>query len=190
MVAPFRSSQLLPLLPLLAIMLLAPPAQGQTSSTPLLRLQRSKATLNLDTNVVHAQGMNGITYGKSGDVFSYPNSLSCLVVYGDGKFVLEKRDEATLGKPKIKTAEGSLAPDDLQHLKTILDDEALKKVTTPKPPTPPDDAVSIREIESIDAQIDHSGTEQHFTTTKERIKTTAPAAWTLTSIMVRPFRKR
>jgi hypothetical protein len=171
MVALFPSSRVFTLLPP-ALLLLASIAMAQ-STTPLLRLQRSKATLNLDTNVVHGQGLTGVTYGKSGDVFSYPNSLSCLVVYGDGKFVLEKRDEATLGKPKIKTAEGLLAPDDLQHLKSILDDEAVKKVATPKPPIPPDDAVSIREIESIDAQIDHAGTAQHFTTTKERIKTTA-----------------
>ena len=55
-------------------------AAGQDSSSTLLRLQRSKADLNLETNVVHAQGMNGITYGKGGDVSTYPNSLSCLVV--------------------------------------------------------------------------------------------------------------
>jgi len=170
MVAPFRFVKLLTLLPLLAVLLLADIAAGQ-SSTPLLRLQRSKAYLNLETNVVHAQGMNGVTYGKSGDVFSYPNSLSCLVVYGDGKYVLEKRGEATLGKPKIKLAEGSLGADDLQHLKAILDDEALKKVGTPKAPDLPDDAVTVREIESIDAQIDHAGTAQHFTTVKERVKT-------------------
>ena len=170
MVAPFRLDKLLTLLPLLAVLLLAGIAESQ-SSTPLLRLQRSKAYLNLETNVVHAQGMNGVTYGKSGDVFSYPNSLSCLVVYGDGKYVLEKREEATLGKPKIKLAEGSLGADDLQHLKAILDDEALKKVGTPKPPDLPDDAVTVREIESIDAQIDHAGTAQHFTTVKERVKT-------------------
>jgi hypothetical protein len=170
MVARFRFNKLLTLLPLLAVLLLADMAAGQ-SSTPLLRLQRSKAYLNLETNVVHAQGMNGVTYGKSGDVFSYPNSLSCLVVYGDGKYVLEKREEATLGKPKIKLAEGSLGADDLQHLKAILDDEALKKVGTPKAPDLPDDAVTVREIESIDAQIDHAGTAQHFTTVKERVKT-------------------
>jgi hypothetical protein len=139
---------------------------GQESATPLLRLQRSKAYLNLDTNVVHAQGLNGLTYGKSGDVFSYPNSLSCLVVYGDGKYVLEKREETTLGKPKIKTAEGTLGAEDLQHLRSILDDEALKKVSTPKPPTFPDDMEALREVESIDAQIDHAGAPQHFTTTR------------------------
>jgi hypothetical protein len=170
--APFRLSKLLGLLPL-GILTIASFSLGQDSSTPLLRLQRSKAYLNLETNVVHAQGMNGITYGKSGDVFSYPNSLSCLVVYGDGKYTLEKREEATLGKPKIKAAEGSLGADDLQHLKAILDDEALKGVTTPKAPNLPDDAVTVREIESIDAQIDHSGKAQHFTTMKERIKTSA-----------------
>ena len=96
MVALLRFDKLLPLLPLLGILLFANVGVGQESSTPLLRLQRSKAYLNLDTNVVHARGMYGVTYGKSGDVSSYPNSLSCLVVYGDGKYVLEKRDEATL----------------------------------------------------------------------------------------------
>jgi hypothetical protein len=171
--SPFRLYRLLSLLPLLGFLLWAGQAMGQESATPLLRLQRSKAYLNLDTNVVHAQGLNGLTYGKSGDVFSYPNSLSCLVVYGDGKYVLEKREETTLGKPKIKTAEGTLGAEDLQHLKSILDDEALKKVSTPKPPTFPDDMEALREIESIDAQIDHAGAPQHFTTTKERVKTRA-----------------
>lgn len=169
MVAPFRFHRLCTLLPVLGTLLLANIGAGQQSSTPLLTLQRSRAYLNLETNVVHAQGMNGITYGKGGDVSSYPNSLSCVVVYGDGKFVLEKREETTLGKPKTKTAEGSLSADDLQHLKAILDDEALKKLVTPKPPTPPDNG-TIREIESIDAQIDHAGTAQHLTTIKERVK--------------------
>lgn len=159
------------LMPILGISLLANICASQESSVPLLRLQRSKAYLNLDTNVVHARGLYGITYGKSGDVFNYPNSLSCLVVYGGGKFVLEKREEPTLGKPKVKTAEGSLSPEDLQQLKTILDDEALKKVGTPKAPELPDNAVTVREIESLDAQIDHAGSTQHFTTIKERFKT-------------------
>ena len=154
-------------------MLFSGTAGAQDLSTTLLRFQRSKAYLNLETNVVHGQGMNGITYGKSGDVFSYPNSLSCLVVHSDGKYAIEKREEATLGKPKIKTAEGVMSADDLQHLKSILDDEALKKIGVPKPPELPDNAVTVREIESIDAQIDHAGTAQHFTTIKERIKTNA-----------------
>ena len=173
MFSTLRLYSLFSLLPLLATLMCADPAMGQESATPLLRLQRSKAYLNLDTNVVHAQGLNGLTYGKSGDVFSYPNSLSCLVVYGDGKYVLEKREETTLGKPKIKTAEGTLGAEDLHHLRSILDDEALKKVSTPKPPTFPDDMEALREVESIDAQIDHAGAPQHFTTTKERVKTHA-----------------
>jgi hypothetical protein len=174
MVAPFRFRKLLTLLPLPGILLLANLAAGQDSSTTLLRLQRSKASLNLETNVVHAAGIHGLTEGKGGSVFTYPNWLSCLVVYGDGKYVLENREEATVGKPKIKLAQGSLAADDLQHLKAILDDEALKKVESPKAPDFPDDAVMVREIESLDAQIDHAGTVQHFTTIKERLKTTSP----------------
>lgn len=153
----------------LALGFVANIAQCQDSSGPLLRLQRSKADLNLETNVVHAQGMNGITYGKGGDVSSYPNSLSCLIVYSDGKYVLEKRDEQTVGKPKVKSAQGTLGADDLQHLKGILDDENFKKIVSPKPPDMPNNA-TIREIESIDAQIDHGGTPQHLTTIKERLK--------------------
>ena len=155
---------------LLGILSFAGVAVGQGASTALLKLQRSKAYLSLETNVVHAQGMHGITYGKGGDVANYPNSLSCLVVYGDGKFVLEKRDESTVGKPKVKRAEGALSPDDFQHLQSMLDDEALKKIVSPNPPTIPDNASAIREIESVDVQIDHGGTQQRITTLKERLK--------------------
>jgi hypothetical protein len=144
-------------------------ATAQDSSTPLLRLQRSKADLNLETNVVHAQGMNGITYGKGGDVSTYPNSLSCLIVYGNGKFVLENREESTVGKPKVKVAEGTLGADDLQRLKALLDDERLKKIVTPRAPDIPNNA-TIREIVSVDAQIDRGGTMQRFTTLRERLK--------------------
>lgn len=170
MFAHLRSDNVFTLLSFLTLLLWLAGSAVCQQTTPLLRLQRSKAYLDLETNVVHARGMSGITYGKSGDVFHYPNSLSCLVVYGDGKYVLEKREEPTLGRPKIKAAEGSFGPDDLQHLKAILDDEALKKVVTPKAPDLPDNAIAVREIESIDAQIDHAGAAQHFTTIKERVK--------------------
>lgn len=157
------------LIALLAILSLAGAAAGQGTPATLLKLQRSKAYLNLETNVVHAQGMRGLTYGKSGDVSSYPNSLSCLIVYGDGRFILEKREEMTVGKPKVRRAEGTLTADDLQQLKSMLDEDALKKITTPAPPEIPQNA-TIREIESVDAQIDHNGAQQRFTTVKERLK--------------------
>jgi len=158
---------------ILGILALSTLAIGQDSLTTLLRLQRSRAYLNIDSNVQHAQGLNGVTYGNPGDVFNYPNSLSCLVIYGDGKYVLEKRDEQTLGRPKVKQAQGTLGADEVQHLKAILDDEGVKAIVTQKMPELPDDAVTIREIESLDAQIDHGGTLQHFTTVKERVKTRA-----------------
>ena len=50
-------------LALLGILLSFAGITAGQETTPLLRLQRSKAYLNLETNVVHAQGMNGITYG-------------------------------------------------------------------------------------------------------------------------------
>lgn len=168
-----NTHELTKLLPVLAILLVSEIGACQNTSTPLLRLQQSRAYLNIDANAAHGQGMWGLTFGNPGDVWQYPNSLSCLVVYGDGKYVLETREEATLGKPKVKRAEGSLGADDLQRLKAILDDEALKGVKTPKMPDLPDDAQAVRDIESLDAQIDHAGTTQRFTTVKERVKTGA-----------------
>jgi hypothetical protein len=169
----FNTRELVELLPVLAILMASEIGACQTPSTLLLRLQESRAYLNIDANVQHGMGIYGITYGNPGDVWHYPNSLSCLVVYGDGKYVLEKRDEATVGRPKVKRAEGNLGADDLQRLKAILDDEALKKVKTPKMPDLPDDAQAVRDIESLDAEINHSGATQRFTLVKERVKTGA-----------------
>src|ERR1700730_16669701 len=120
------------LLPVLAILLVSEIGVCQNSSGPLLRVQQSRAYLNIDANAAHGQGMWGLTFGNPGDVWQYPNSLSCLVVYGDGKYVLETREEVTLGKPKVKQVEGNLGPDEMQRLKVILDDKALKGVKTPK----------------------------------------------------------
>src|SRR5712672_2561363 len=156
----FNPYELPRLLLVLGILVLSEIGAGQDASVLLLRLQRSRATLNIDANAEHGQGWWGLTYGNPGDVWQYPNSLSCLVVYGDGKYVLEKREEATVGKPKVKLAEGSLGADDLQRLKAILDDEALKKVKTPKMPDLPADSQALREVTSLDVKIDHSGTAQ------------------------------
>src|SRR5258708_14044177 len=169
----FNTRELAKLLPVLALLMASEIGACQNPSSPLLRLQESRAYLNIDANVQHGQGMWGITFGNPGDVWQYPNSLSCLVVYGDGKYVLEKRDEQTLGKPKVKRAEGNLGADYLQRLNAILDDDALKKVKTPSMPTLPDDAQAVRDIESLDAEINHGGTTQRFTTVKERVKTGA-----------------
>jgi len=169
----FNTRELAKLLPVLAILMASEIGTCQTSSSPLLRLQQSRAYLNIDANAEHGQGIWGLTYGNPGDVWHYPNSLSCLVVYGDGKYVLEKREESTVGKPKVRLAQGNLGADDLQRLKAILDDEALKKVRTPQMPVLPRDAQSVRDIENLDAQIDHAGITQRFTTIRERVKTGA-----------------
>jgi hypothetical protein len=169
----FSTHELPKLLLVLGVLVASEIGAGQDASTPLLRLQQSRANLNIDANAEHGQGLWGLTYGNPGDVWQYPNSLSCLVVYGDGKYVLERREESTVGKPKVRLAQGNLGADDLQRLKTILDDEALKKVRTPKMPELPRDAQSVRDIESLDAQIDHAGITQRFTTVRERVKTGA-----------------
>jgi hypothetical protein len=117
--------------------------------------------------------MYGITFGNPGDVWHFPNALSCLIVYGDGKYVYERRDESTVGKPKTRATEGALTPDELQRLKAILEEPELAEITTPPMPEMPDNAVTIREMETLSAQIDHSGKLQEFVVVKERVKTTA-----------------
>lgn len=161
------------LLPVLLVLVTSAISAGQTASQPLLRVQRSRAFLDIDANVQHGMGIWGVTYGNPGDVWTYPNSLACLLVYADGRYILEKRDEAAVGKPKVKRAEGTLGADDLQRLKAILDDGDLRKVKSPKMPDLPADAQSLRELDSLDAQIDRDGTAQRFTTVKERVKTGA-----------------
>lgn len=115
-------------------------------------------------------GLWGVTFGNPGDVWHYPNSLSCLVVYADGKYVLEKREETTVGKPKIKQAEGTLSADDLKLLNGMLDDADFRKIKSPPMPELPPDSESIRELDALDAQINREGTPQRFTTIKERVK--------------------
>lgn len=65
---------------LIGIVTAANIGNGQGPAVQLLRLQQSKAYLDIESNAKHAQGLNGITYGNPGDVWSSPNSLSCLVV--------------------------------------------------------------------------------------------------------------
>jgi hypothetical protein len=163
-VAPFAAT-----IPLLVTQV----AFGQDQISTLLRLQRSRTTVEMDaTGGMHGQGGNIYSLGSGSQMAtaSYPNSGSCLVVYTDGKYVLEKRDESTVGKPKVKTAEGSLGVDDLQQLKTILGNEELKKVTDLKPPEAPSDAQTLREAETMEVQINHEGETQHFVAIRERFK--------------------
>jgi len=125
---------------------------------------------------MHAPGGDIYILGADGSQMatsSYPNSGSCVVVYNDGRYVLEKRDESTVGKPKIRTAEGTLGGDDLQQLKAILENEELKKVTGLKPPETPSDAQMLREAEMMEVQISREGETQHFVAIKERFKTQA-----------------
>lgn len=105
---------------------------------------------------------------------TYPSSSSCLVVYNDGRYVLEKRDEHKVGSPKVKSAEGTLSGDDLEQLKSILDSDELKKIAALKPVTPPPNAQLLREAETMGVQITRADATQYFLAMKERFKTTAP----------------
>jgi hypothetical protein len=95
------------------------------------------------------------------------------VVYNDGKYVLEKRDEHTVGKPKVKSGEGMLGAEELQQLKSILDNEEVKKITGLKAVEPPANAQLMREAETMEVQITRESSVQHFLAVKERFKTQA-----------------
>jgi N-acetylglucosamine-6-phosphate deacetylase len=64
-----------------------------------------------------------------------------------------------------------LTADDLQHLKAILDQEDLKKITMPKAPELPSDTQVLKEAERLDVEVYRGTTAQQFTFMKERVKT-------------------
>lgn len=148
---------------------------GAQAVTILLRLQHSTAELAIDENR-QTPGRNIWDVARQNepqDVWNYPNSATCLVVFNDGKYMFEKRDERKLGRPKSTLAEGVLSGDDLHQLRALLNEEELKKITSPKSPTLPADTEAIREIDRWDARIERAEGEQHFTLVKERVKTGA-----------------
>jgi hypothetical protein len=174
-----KSYQKLPWSLFLGFLVLVPLVNGQESKR-LLQIQDLRAELESQSNAM-SNGRNSYSSGLNGseqiDVRQYPNSATCLVVYDDGKYFLEKRDERTSGKPKAKSASGVLSADDLQHLKTILDDEDLKKITMPKALELPSDAQVLKEAERLEVQVDRGAISQQFTFMKERVKTGNPT-WT------------
>jgi hypothetical protein len=148
---------------------------SQDQGSTLLRMQRSRTTVETDASGgMRGAGGDIYTLGANASQMStanYPNSASCLLVYNDGKYVFEKRDESTVGRPKVKTAEGTLGADDLQQLKSILENQDLKKVTGLKSLEPPSDAATLREAEMMDVQINDGGDTQRIVALKERFKT-------------------
>jgi len=166
------------LLVVIGLLVLVPIAGGQETG-PLLRIQRLRAELESQANLM-SSGRNVYDASQKGeqqmDVQRYPNSATCLVVYEDGKYFLEKKEEHTLGKPKAKSAEGVLSADDLQRLKAMLNDAELTKITTPKTPDLPPDAQAIKEAERLDVQISRAATLQEFSLMKERVKTGTTSA--------------
>ena len=159
----------------LGLLLWAPLANGQGAKT-LLQIQRLRAELQTDTNAI-SNGRNAYDSGFKGsqllDVSQYPNSASCVVVYDDGKYFLEKREDRGGGKLKARSTDGALSADDLQHLMSILDDEALKKITTPKAPDLPPQAQVLKEAERLDVLVGRGEIFQQFSFMKERVKTGA-----------------
>lgn len=160
---------------LIGLSVIVPLAKAQ-APRPLLQIQRMRAELESDSTAI-SNGRNsydaGINGSQSMDVRQYPNSSTCLVVYENGSYVYEKREEHTVGKPRAKSADGVLSPDDLQRLKAILEDGQLKKLETPKALDLPADARVLKEAERLDVQIARDGAPQQFSFTRERVSTGA-----------------
>jgi hypothetical protein len=154
-----------------AALLLALGASAQKTSLPMLRFQRSNAYLESERAAPHAQGLQGMTYGNPGTTAHYPNTLSCLLVYPDGRYILEKTEERTVRRPKTKRAEGTLAPEEMEQLKGILDSESFKGIATNPMPEMPDYTTTLREIEQVEAEVDRGRSFQTFTITRQRMKT-------------------
>jgi hypothetical protein len=157
---------------LLGLLLLTQMASGQGAGL-LLRIQRLHVEMETTSNLMSSgnNAWDAATLGQPQDLQKYPNSSTCLLVYEDGKYFVEKNDERTPGKPKAKSGEGVLTADDLQQLRAILEDEALKKITTPKALDLPADAQFVREAERLDVQIARAETAQQFSVMKARVKT-------------------
>lgn len=168
----YKSYVKLPLFLLLGFLVLAPLANTQ-DSRPLVKIERLKAELESQSNAI-SNGRNSWEAGFNGsqqmNSQQYPSSTTCVVVYGDGKYFIEKKDARNPARPKAKLASGVLSADDLQHLKAMLDDEAFKKITMPKDLVIPDDAAGLTEAERLDVQVNRGANLQQFTFMKERLK--------------------
>lgn len=162
----------------LGFLLLVPLAHSQ-GSRPLLRMENVRTELESESNAI-SNGRNSYQAGLNGsdqtDVQHYPNSATCVVVYEDGRYMVEKRDEHDLSKPKAKSAQGVLSADEMQHLKAILDDQELQKITMPKAIDMPADAQMLVEAVRLDVLVSRGTDSQQFTFMKERLKTAPPTA--------------
>ena len=147
--------------------------QAQT----LLRLQRSTMAAEIDaTGGMRGQGGSILSLGTNPSQMgtaTYPSTASCLVVYNDGRYFFEKRDEHTVGKPKVKAGEGTLGGDELQQLMSILNGEEIKKIKPLTAPETPERAQLMREAETLEVLINRATDTQHFVAIKKRFKTQA-----------------
>lgn len=167
-----------PLSLLIGVLALVPLANAQ-GGRPLVKIERLRAELESQSNAMSI-GRNSYDAGLNGsqqmDVRQYPNTTTCLLVYGDGKYFVEKREEHGGGRVKAKSGAGVLSTDDLQHLQSMLDDDALKQIPMPKAIELPPDTQELKEAERLDVQVTRGAGLQQFTFMKERVKTGAGTA--------------
>lgn len=145
--------------------------QGSSSAKLLLSFQRVNTYMEQGSSFEGPNSRSDDTMHR-GMVQHYPTTSMCLLVYGDGSYYFEKMDERTQGKPKIKASNGSLAPAELEQLKSVTSEKGFRDISSPEPPEPPNDATYLKEGEVITTKVVRPEGAQEFTLTRRRYATT------------------
>lgn len=146
-------------------------AIGQSPPAKLL-LSFQRVTTHMESSATGG-GQVRSTDPNQGMVAHYPTTSMCLLVYGDGSYYLEKMEEKSLGKPKIRAFNGRLAPAELEQLQAIVTEQGFRSVSSPAPVEQPDDATYLKEGEVIEARIVRQDGTQEFNLSKKRYATTS-----------------
>ena len=97
---------------------------------------------------------------------------TCITVYDNGAYTFEKIDERS-GKPKTKVYKGTLSSAELEQLKTMVNDQSFRSISSGPPPDPPDDATRLKEGELVITKVARPDGIQQLTFLKRRYATTS-----------------
>src|SRR5215813_7519243 len=143
-------------------------AQENADGKVLVKYQRTNASMEMDSAAPHAQGLAGTVSQHS--TLHYPTINTCLTVFENGDYLFERIDERS-GKPKVKVAKGTLAPGEVEQLKSIVNDQNFRGISPAQPPDPPEDAVRLKEGELISTTVSRSEGPQQIIFLKRRYVT-------------------
>lgn len=155
----------------ISLLLLGGAVLGQQASSAKLLLSFQRVNTYMEQEAT-AGGQVRANSSNQGMVTHYPTTSMCLMVHSDGSYYFEKMEERTLGKPKIKAFNGTLAAAELEQLQSITSQPDFRSVSSPPPPEQPEDAAYLKEGEVIAAKVVRERGTQDFMLTKRRYATT------------------